>query len=233
MASDGGDRYALGRLVLDYLKTFMWPVIALVVVILFQDDVRGILENREVELAGVVRIGPQIEQLQQQATEEIADIRALLQTQTERGGGADPEAAGQVTADIENKLTKLSSRLTRGVEQIQQTAPVVVRNQGVTPAAAQEERLQRVSALERHGFSALLDRDVQAAIKAFGEAVAIWPEYHNVSAVSDLLTTWENELSDAQSPKWSELYRTVLTDLSWGMPSDLRPEFRSLATKSY
>ncbi len=233
MASDGGDRYALGRLVLDYLKIFMWPVIALVVVVLFQDDVRSILENREVELAGVVRIGPQIEQLQQQANEEIADIRALLQAQQARGGGADPEAAGQVTADIENKLTKLSSRLTRGAEQIQQTAPAVVRNQDATPAAAQEARVQQVSALERRGFSALLDRDVQAAIQAFGEAVTIWPEYHSVSAISDLLTTWETELSDKQSPKWSELYRTVLTDLSWGMPSDLRPEFRSLATKSY
>ena len=27
MAAEGGQRYELGRLILDYLRTFMWPVI--------------------------------------------------------------------------------------------------------------------------------------------------------------------------------------------------------------
>lgn len=233
MASDGGDRYALGRLILDYLRTFMWPVIALFIVVLFQDDVRKILENREVELAGVVRIGPQIEQLEQQAKEEIADIRALLQAQQESEGGAASEAAEQVSADIENKLTNLSSQLTRGVEQIQQTAPAAMPTQQAAPIIAQETRVQKVSAMERRGFSALLDRDVGAALEAFGDAVEAWPDYHNVSEIHKLLSKSEDELSDAQSPQWKEVYRIVLADFSWGMPSDLRPEFRTLAASSY
>ncbi len=233
MVSDAGDRYALGRLVLDYLRTFMWPVIALVIVVLFQDDVRQILESREVELAGVVRIGPQIEQLEQQANEEIADIRALLQAQQTSEGGTGSEAAEQVSADIESKLTKLSSRLTRGVEQIQQTAPTAIQTQPTLPAVAVETRVQKVSAMERRGFSALLERDVEAALEAFGDAVEAWPDYHNVFEIQKLLTKWKDELSNAQSPQWKEVYRIVLADLSWGMPSDLRPEFRSLAARSY
>jgi hypothetical protein len=27
MAAEGGQRYELGRLILDYLRTFMWPVV--------------------------------------------------------------------------------------------------------------------------------------------------------------------------------------------------------------
>lgn len=233
MASDNNAPYALGRLVLEYLRTFMWPVIAIAVVLLFQDDVRGILENREVELAGVVRIGPQIEQLQQQASEEIADIRALLQAQQARAGTVDSGTMDQVSADIENKLTNLSSRLSRGVAQIRQTEPAVVPGQPAAPAVAAQMRVQKVSTLERRGFSALLERDIETAIRAFEEAVELWPEYHNVSEILKLLTEWRADLSDAQSPRWKELYRTVLADLSWGMPGDLRPEFRSLAVQFY
>lgn len=232
MASDDSGRYALGHLILEYLRTFMWPVIALSVVLIFQDDVRRILENREVEVAGVVRIGPQIEQLEQQAREEIADIRALLQAQ-QAAEGDQPEVSEQVTADIENKLTNLSSALTRGVEQIQQTAPTADRRRAQAPEAPQQTRVQKVSAMERRGFLALLDRDVEAALTAFGEAFAEWPDYHNVSEIRKLLDRWKDELANRQSSKWKELYRIVFTDLSWGMPSDLRPEFRALATDSY
>lgn len=232
MASDAGDRYALGHLILEYLRTFMWPAIALAIVLVFQDDVRKILENREVEVAGVVRIGPQIEQLEQQAREEIADIRALLQAQQD-SDGETAEVNEQVTADIENKLANLSTALSRGVEQIQQTAPAAGQVQTQAPAAPEQSRVQKVAAMERRGFLALLDRDVTAASSAFGEAFAEWPDYHNVSEIRRLLDRWEGELSDRQSPKWKEVYRIVFADLSWGMPSDLRPEFRALATDSY
>lgn len=232
MASDAGDRYALGHLILEYLRTFMWPAIALAIVLVFQDDVRRILENREVEVAGVVRIGPQIEQLEQQAREEIADIRALLQAQ-QASEGETPEVSEQVTADIENKLANLSSALSRGVEQIQQTAPATGQMQAQVPAASQQSRVQKVAAMERRGFLALLDRDVSTALSAFSDAFAEWPDYHNVSEIRRLLDRWQGELSDRTSPKWKELYRIVFTDLSWGMPSDLRPEFRALATDSY
>ena len=233
MASQGGDRYALGHLILEYLRTFMWPAIALAIVILFQDDVRKILENREVEVAGVLRIGPQIEQLEEQAREEIADIRALLQAQQAAEGETQTEASEQVTADIESKLANLSSQLSRGVERIQQTAPAASQVAAPAPAAAQQSRVEKVSAMERRGFQALLDRDVNAALSAFGDAFAAWPDYHNVSEIQKLLNKWKAELSNPQSKKWKEVYRVVVADLSWGMPSDLRPEFRALATDSY
>lgn len=235
MASDSGDRYALGRLILDYLRTFMWPVIALAVVMLFQDDVRKILENREVEVAGVVRIGPQIERLEQEANEEIADIRALLQAQQVSEGQTAPEVTQQVTADIESKLARLSASLSREIEQIQQTAPeaAVVESESAQPAAPGATRLQRVSELERRGFVALLDRDVETASRSFSEAFEAWPDYHNVSEIRKLLNKNRSDLADPQSMVWKEIYRTILTDLSWGMPADLRPEFRELAAESY
>jgi hypothetical protein len=238
MASEDSDRYALGRLILDYLRAFMWPVIALAVVFLFQDDVRKILTSREFELAGVFRVGPQIEQLERQANEEIADIRALLKAQQAGDLEMSSEGAGLVAADIESKLSNLSSNLSRGVEQIQRTAPTAaLPPDAAAPApagaSAQRDRAQQVSEMERRGFAALLARDVGAALQAFDQAFNAWPDYHNVAELRNLLNDRKSDLSDPQSPAWQEVYRITLADFSWGLPSDLRAQFRDLAAKSY
>src|SRR3546814_4693461 len=80
--SSGGN-YDLGRLVLDYIKAFLWPVVALAVVGIYQDDVRKILSEREVDIFGL-RIGEKVEQIESQAMAEIEDIRLLLEAQKQR-----------------------------------------------------------------------------------------------------------------------------------------------------
>jgi hypothetical protein len=87
--------------------------------------------------------------------------------------------------------------------------------------------------MERRGFAALLARDVGAALQAFDQAYNAWPDYHNVAELRNLLNDRKSDLSDPQSPAWQEVYRITLADFSWGLPSDLRAQFRDLAAKSY
>ena len=229
MASEAGDRYALGRLVLDYLRIFIWPAILFLVILLFREDVREILRSREFEVAGVFKIGQQVERLEAQAAEEIADVRALVQELQDR-----PDLPAEtVAADIDSKLTRLTSNLSREVQQIQQIAPNLAPARPGGGEGAQAARdpgsTATAAALEREGFEALIDKDAASALTAFERAEAAWPDYHNVAEIRALLAEYQARLTDSDAKAWRKLYRVILTEHSWGMPSDLRPRFRKLA----
>jgi len=233
MASDSGGNYVLGRLVLDYIKAFLWPVVAVIVVLIYQDDVRKILLEREVDIFGL-RIGERVEQIEFQALAEIDDIRLLLETQqAESSAAASPELA----EDISTKLSSLERNLSREIAQVQseqqamQAAPPAQR-QAAAPEAA-DSRATLAAAAERRGFEALIRHDVVEAIAAFDDARSIWPEYHNVAEIGRTLRKLQDRLADPESPAWQQVYREVLTRYSWGLPADLRNAIRSGAAAAY
>ncbi|GAB4394654.1 MAG: hypothetical protein Tsb0032_21810 [Kiloniellaceae bacterium] len=232
MADSGGKDYALGRLVLDYIKAFMWPVVAIIVVLIYQDDVRQILSEREVDIFGL-RIGERVEQIESQAMAEIEDLRLLLEAQQ---AALDAEAAPELRADIETKLQSLENNLSREIARLQveqqalQAAPPAQRQITVE---AEGNRASRAAAAERRGFEALLDREVRTALQAFEEARAIWPDYHNVAEIARLLDRQREQLDSPDSPAWPQLYREILTRYSWGLPEDIRAEIRAGAERAY
>lgn len=235
--TDGGAKdYVLGRLILDYIKAFIWPLVAVIVVLIYQDDVRQILAEREVDIFGL-RIGERVEQIESQAMAEIEDIRLLLeaQQQAQRSGG-DSEAAPELSQDIDTKLRSLETNLSREIARVQteqqslQAAPPQQRQADVE---AEGSRASRVAAAERRGFEALIDHDVEAAIAAFDEARSIWPEYHNVAEIGRVLRRQQEALTDPGSAAWPRLYREILTRYSWGLPEDLRSEIRAGAAAAY
>lgn len=236
MTDGSGKNYALGRLILDYIKAFMWPVVAVIVVLIYQDDVRQILSEREVDIFGL-RIGEKVEQIESQAMAEIEDIRLLLEAQqAAQQADAGAEAAPQISEDIDAKLRSLETNLSREISRVQveqqtlRTAPPAERQATVE---ADSSRAGKAAAAERRGFEALIDHDVKAAIAAFDEARRIWPEYHNVAEIGRALRRLEDALADPASDAWPRLYREVLTRYSWGLPDDLRKEIRTGAAQAY
>ncbi|MEO3430688.1 hypothetical protein AAFN88_17675 [Pelagibius sp. CAU 1746] len=234
MADDGGKSYVLGRLILDYIKAFMWPLVAVIVVLIYQDDVRQILSERQVDIFGL-RIGEKVEQIESQAMAEIEDIRLLLEAQ-QAAQQAGAEAAPQLNEDINAKLRSLETNLSREISRVQveqqslRSAPPAERQATVE---ADSSRAGKAAAAERRGFEALIDRDVEAAIAAFDEARRIWPEYHNVAEIGRALRRLEDALATAESDVWPRLYREILTRYSWGIPDDLRKEIRAGAAAAY
>ena len=224
--------YVLGRLVLDYIRAFMWPLVAVVIVLVYQNDVRTLIFEREIDVFGV-RIGAKVEQIESQTQAEIADIRLLLEAQrASDSNGSNPEIA----EDIEAKLSTLERNITREVSEIQtqqaqRIAPA--RQQTALPPARQESRATLAAAAERRGFEALIDHDIERAIQAFDEARSIWPEYHNVAEIGRALRKREDKLRDPDGPGWQQLYREIITRYSWGLPEDLRKAIRQGATQAY
>ena len=234
MTESSVDRFALGRLILDYIKAFMWPVVAIIVVVVYQADVRQILTERQVDIFGL-RIGERVEQIESQTMAEIEDIRLLLETQRQATGDAAPNA--QLSEDIETKLSSLERNLSREISQVQTTQqpPVAApagQRQNLAPAPG-DSRADRAAAAERRGFEALIDRDAGAAVAAFEAARGIWPEYHNVAELARALRNRRVDLADPASPAWTQLYRDILTQYSWGLPPDLRAAIRAEVAQAY
>jgi hypothetical protein len=225
--SDGDrDPYAFGRLVLEYLRVFMWPLIVLAVVLVYQDDVRKILSEREVDIFGL-RIGKQVADIEQRALAEIADVRHLLEAQQAPGSAN----AGEIAQDIDTKLASLERNLNREIGRIQRTDEAVQRPSQATGGVG--DRAQRAAAAERRGFEAILERNLDGALAAFGEAYRIWPDYRNVQEILRLLEKDKERLRAPADTAWTQLYRTILTRYSWGLPDDLRPRFRAETAAAY
>ena len=233
MAETSGGDYAMGRLVLDYIKAFLWPVVAVVIVLIYQDDVRKILSEREVDIFGL-RIGEKVEQIESQAMAEIEDIRLLLEAQKQAAGSTAPDP--QLSADIDTKLSSLERNLSREISQVQdvqQTVQAAAPAQRTAAVDAASSRASQAAAAERRGFEALVQHDVAAAIAAFDEARGIWPDYHNVAEIGRALRNRQDRLADPASEAWPQLYREILTRYSWGLPDDVRSAIRAKAAQAY
>ena len=232
MANQPSTSNSLGRLILDYIRVLLWPGVVLFVIVVFQDDVRKIVAEREVEILGV-RIGDRVEEIESRALAEIDEIQSLLAAQQD----SNAEVNSAISQDVNTKLERLQVNLSRDIEQVRSAeqagralSPVDTR-QLINDTGA--SRADRAEAAERRGFEALIDRDVDRALEAFDEAWSIWPDYHNVSEIRQLLRDWQGRLSDPASSAWPQLYREIVARYSWGMPSDLREAIRRGAAWAY
>jgi hypothetical protein len=83
--------------------------------------------------------------------------------------------------------------------------------------------------LERTGIQALLDRNLSLARSSFDEAFAIWPDFHNLAEIRQLLSEHEVALGQGDAAAWRQVYETIVQRFSWGIPGDLFAELRKAA----
>lgn len=228
MAEPSHDRYALGRLILDYLRALIWPVAVVVALIAYGPQIEEILAEREVDLFGL-RIGERLHQIDVNVQQEIRDIRAQLVELRQAPEAEKPAIAERLAAQVES----LEANLGREIRQIRQEAPSAAPEPAPAPGqrpAARESSLPtgELSAAdyERQGFSALIDRDAPRALANFDAAWRAFPRYHNVEEIRNLLEQRLDELQDPDSRAWQDVYRTILARYSWGMPPEARGAMR-------
>lgn len=223
MGDDPGPRKDTSWLILEYVKTLMWPVVVLFIVVVYAADFREILRTREVDIGGVLRIGSAVENLNQELQAELADLRELAKQ-------VEPGAAGvEAREQLETKIDAIEQNFSREAARIQTAAPTA---QAVAPASQPDSREARASEAERRGFDAIVAGDIDAAIAAFGEAAAVWPEYHNVSEIHGLLNRAKPGLERLPAGErrsyWTDVHKRLLTQYSWGMPEEIRSTLRQL-----
>jgi hypothetical protein len=257
MAAEGGQRYELGRLILDYLRIFMWPVIVVALATFYFEDLMEVVKGREVNIFGL-EIGPAVAQLQETTEQELADLQALVaelkanyRRELEAAGraetGAPAEAAvseqtQQAAQAVETKLSSLRANLDREARALREAAiqQALPQPTAVPPSPAQmpqvpglpTARAEQAATFERTGFEAILERRLDDAIRAFERAREAWPEYHNVDEIANYLARVQATEGPLDAAAWAAIDRTMLTKYSWGMPGDLRDTFRARVTAS-
>jgi hypothetical protein len=257
MAADGGQRYELGRLILDYVRTFMWPLIVIALATFYFEDLMEVVKGREVNIFGL-EIGPAVARLQETTEQELADLQALvaelkanyrreLEAAGRSGAGAPTEAivseqTREAAQAVETKLSSLRANLGREAQALREAAiqqalpqqaqlpqsPVQMQPAPALPTGRAEEATR----FERAGFEAILERRFDDALRAFESAREVWPEYHNVAEIADYLARMGATQAPLDAADWATLERTLLTSYSWGMPADLRNTFRTRVTAS-
>lgn len=79
---------------------------------------------------------------------------------------------------------------------------------------------------ELKGFDSIVRKDVEAALQAFANAEKLWSSYHNVAEIRKLLEDNHAGLASApregRSEAWTNVYRTLISKYSWGMPADVK-----------
>jgi len=227
MPEGSNGNHSLARLVLDYIRTLLWPVLIVWAFFAFQDDLLEILRTREVEVAGAFKIGQRVEDLARNTRAELAELERMV-SELERSPD-DPERVRTVTQAVAASLAALERNVTREATQLAVAPQLVEVSEDATGADPRDDARE----LERQGFELLLERDLEGAQAAFAEAERLWPEYHNVAEISRLLRRKALESPRGESLDWSDLYRTILTRYSWGMPRDAREAMEQAAGGRY
>jgi hypothetical protein len=233
MADPTPDDHPLARLVLDYIRALLWPAMVLLAFVAMRDDIMKIVNTREVEIAGALKIGKSIDDLESKAQAEIDDLKRMVANL--QAAPQDPDRVKAATAAVSANLEALERNIGREVAQIRvETAPVVAAQQLTpsaqgNPAAGPADPRSQAQRLEQQGFDALLERNLEAAIAAFSGAAKAWPGYHNVAEIERLLRTSQAQIAGGGDDAWQKLYRTILTQYSWGMPSASRAAMRDKA----
>ena len=232
MAEPSPTDHPLARLILDYIRTLLWPSLIVWAFFLFQDDMLEILKTREVEVAGAFKVGQRVEDLAVNTQAELAELERMVAELKAAPG--DTERVKAVTEAVSTSLEALGRNVNREVAQLRMEAAAVPHQAELVSApAARVDSNEQAREFETQGFQQLIERNLVGAESAFTEAARLWPTYHNVSEIARLLRRSRTKLAENNEKAWSELYRTILSEYSWGMPPAVRESMEQAAGGRY
>lgn len=215
-------------LVLEYLKVIVSiPALLLIFLIMFGSDLRMLLrDNRELEIAGLIKLGAKTDTLVTNTQEELNDMRQRMEEMKKLLDSAPPtlQARGQeILKKTTDKISALETNIVREQQTINRTIEQV---QNASPGASASRKVPAVAVYEQQGFEAILRRDIDAAMNAFQQAKNEQANYHNVDEISSLLQQEQSRLQ-SDSTHWKKVVDIILTKYSWGMPENIRRQLKT------
>ncbi len=223
---------------LELIKVLIWPVILVIGAFWLGPDFRDIIKERNIKIGGVFEVGDRVSNLQNSFQDELLNQKDLLNKILNSAGDAT-----QVKAIAEQGISSLENAQ-KGVKKefhsIQQNLPdtqvltSLPLATAPTPANANAAEILSATASpqsapewESYGFKMLLERKVEPAVDAFTRAEKLWPDYHNVAEIRQLLLKNKHWLASATDAQWRDFCNQLVEQYSWGMPSQLRQALQS------
>jgi|GEM_PF-2474843 len=221
------------ELILEYVKVFIWPVLITIAVLVYHNLALDIIKNRKWKV-GIVEVGERVETLEKAVQEQLIFQKDNLESIKEHANNPDKvkQIADMLLLSLKNtqvgvkqEARSIGANIERPVQQgsSQDGAKYNSEAKKSTPTTAVE--------WEKQGFSYLLSKNIDDALRAFTEAETIWPDFHNVSEIRSLLVKEKNFAKGGATTNWNRIYNSILKDYSWGMPSDARKKMQQLVEK--
>ena len=86
-------------------------------------------------------------------------------------------------------------------------SPVEDEARSAIAALTPTQRLSKINFWQTQGIKALLDRDLDQAVRAYRNAYALWPEFRNVDEIQRLLKSPQSSPKDDK--EWKNLYKQI------------------------
>ena len=211
------------EIILEAIKIFLWPVVIIVAIFWFGNDLKDMLKNRSFKI-GLVEVGDRISNLNGSVQGELISQKDVLNQILENSNDSVKvrELAEKALQDIINTQRDIH-------EEIQNISKAVPGLSQAIPEKAKSSSSQALTATdwEEKGLQALLNRNVDGAIQALTEAEKIRPDLHNVYEIRRLMVKNKNLLTDPNSEHWKIVYSEILKNYSWGISSAARQQMET------
>ncbi|MGQ0794107.1 MAG: hypothetical protein ACT4NX_08520 [Deltaproteobacteria bacterium] len=226
------------ELILQYLKTLIWPIVVLFILLSFRGQIGNFLgdvEEAEVFGAKLKAKGANIKELEKkeealkQALDELGlrfgDMEILnaslsaenmdLGEKILAGGNCadtvpSPTVSPEIAVRDPKALDETNKKLTRDIQNNYDRAQQIVRG----------SKFERAQELEERGFNQIVEGQFDDALESFEQAWVAFPTYHNVDEIRKLLRLNLARLGNGETAEQAqrEVLETILARYSWGVP---------------
>jgi hypothetical protein len=246
------------ELILEYLKLFVWPVLIIVLVLVFRNPIISVLDSGDIELdiLGVKLKGSkanmkQVDDLKRKEatlqenlnilSKDIENLHAIKNRITTENLDLknrldklllEKQKSGINVKAIREQLSKEVVRAKEDAEASNQVYYDAKQRVAQSQKLVNEPKFQTAKKYETSGFQNLVKDRFKQSLENFENAYKAYPEYHNVEEISKLLRKNIEKLNDSsrRDPAKINIYRQILESYSWGVPDDIKEAMqRSLA----
>ena len=201
--------------VLEYIKVFIWPLLLVMVVLVFKPQIEEILNTREVSI-GALTVGKRIEGIGSSMQQQLATQKRYIEEIAAHAD--DPELVREKARWLLGVIPTVQKNVGQDIVALQQE---IQAGESSRMPAASRESPQSAHDWEQKGFEALLAQDVDTAINAFAEAERLSPTYHNVAEIHRLLASKRELLAAKDLQEWQSVYKPIVGRYSWGIPPEM------------
>lgn len=239
------------KITLEYIRTLIWPLFALMVLLVFQSDISGMISRGvELDILGVTIKGASGENLENLLAEEAKlrnafdGLEKKLREQADMNKRLAAEKEQLMTENNRLEAQLMQTRIAAGEDLNEILEPTAAggdeahKEKDAVIASQELERdiqqnlnmaqmilagpsAKEASKHERDGFDNILAGRWEAAHDSFQSAYEIYPDYHNVREIQRLLRKNMEALMAGDKATVREVLHSIIERYSWGAPADV------------
>ncbi|WP_445454634.1 hypothetical protein [Flavobacterium sp. 25HG05S-40] len=92
-------------------------------------------------------------------------------------------------------------------------------------------KVDAANKLVTEAFEFLFSKDVEQTIDKFNQCERVYPQYHSVFEINQLLKSNKESLKDKTSPKWASVASTLLERYSWKLSTEIKNQLKIMSGK--